>query len=251
VILEGKAAIITGGGTGVGAETTRVFVREGARVTIVGRRMDKLAETVESAGGSNKVLALAGDIADAGFVDEVVARTHAAFGCVDVVVNNAGLHAEPSRTHEIDIDAFDRMISVNLRGPFLLTRAALPWLLERGGGAIVNIASVAGIVGLRYAASYSASKGGLVQLTRAVALEYANQGIRVNCLCPGGISPTESRFHMTEHQLDLLREAYLGNPSGTRATTAEVAETILFLVGPHSGHMTGAVIAADGGYTAQ
>jgi NAD(P)-dependent dehydrogenase (short-subunit alcohol dehydrogenase family) len=124
-------------------------------------------------------------------------------------------------------------------------------MLRRGGGAIVNVASMVGLVGLKYGTPYSTAKGGLIQMTRAVALDYADKGIRVNCICPAGMTPTEATVDYTEQDFALMADAVLRNPLGRRATTDEQAQTLLFLVGPHSGHITGAIIATDGGYTAQ
>jgi NAD(P)-dependent dehydrogenase (short-subunit alcohol dehydrogenase family) len=251
--LDGKGAIVTGGGTGLGAATAAELARRGARVVITGRRLEKLeasATRIRDAGG--EVICAPGDIAKPADVERAVNQCLDGFGRVDILVNNAGQHARFRHTHEVAIDEFDACIAINLRGPFLAARAVLPHMLEAGGGRIVNVASMAGSVGLRYAAPYSAAKGGLIELTRALAVEYASRGIIATCIAPGGMQPAENMDHFDESQRALAMESIKqGTPLGRPAHVDEVASLIAHLVGPNGAPMAGAVIAIDGGYTAQ
>ena len=239
--VEGSVAIVTGGGTGLGAATASVLARAGARVVINGRREEKLAETaarIREEGG--EVTPCPGDVSRPEDVRDLVERAVKEYGGVDVLVNNAGIHAHFRPAHEVPIDEFDHYLAINLRGPFLATKAVIPHLLARGGGSIVNVASMAGV------------KGGLVQMTRTVALDYADKGIRVNCICPAGMTPTENRDRLSPEEMTLAGEAVGGGaPVGGSASTEEVAQAILFLVGPHGRFITGAIIPIDGGYTAR
>ena len=251
--LEGKAAIVTGGGTGLGAATAAMLARRGARVVITGRRQDKLeasAGCIRAEGG--EVLCSLGDISQAADVERTVRQCVETFGRVDILVNNAGQHARFRHTHEVAIAEFDECIAINLRGPVLATRAVLPHMLEAGGGRIVNVASMAGLVGLRYAAPYSTAKGGLIQLTRAVAVEYASRGIIATCITPGGMQPAENMDHFDDAQRALVQESIKqGSPLGRPAHVDEVASLIAHLVGPNGAPMAGAILAIDGGFTAQ
>jgi len=250
---ESRVAIITGGGTGLGAVTAQTLARQGVKVVVTGRRAEKLDDVcarIRADGGV--ALASVGDVASVADVRRSVDETLGAFGRIDILINNAGQHARFQRLHEFTVEEIDECLAINLRGPFLTTRAVLPSMLKSGRGAIVNVASMAGSVGLRYAAPYSAAKGGLIQLTRATAVEYAQQGITVTCITPGGMQPAESRAHLDEAQMTLIHESLKqGTPLGRPANTQEVADLIAFLVSPSAVPMAGAVIAVDGGYTAQ
>ena len=167
-------------------------------------------------------------------------------------MNNAGIDSRPFLVHETPVAEFEQFLAIDLLGPFLFTRAALPSLLRRGGGAIVNIASMVALVGFKYAAAYSAAKGGLISLTRATAADYGDVGIRANCLCPGGMEPVE-RGNLAQDDYVRLQEA-VAAAGGTLikrvAHVDEVAELILFLSGDASKSLTGAVIPFDAGFTA-
>ncbi len=252
MLLEGKVAIVTGGGTGLGARTAELFAREGAKVAIVGRRarpLEETASTIRAEGGH--ALVYPGDLSLEETVEGLVERTAREFGGVDILVNNAGKHSKPHLAHETPIQLFDSFIAINLRAPFMLIRAAVPHMLRRGGGAIVNISSIAGAAGIKYSAAYCTAKGGLVHMTKTIALDYADKGITVNCICPGGMGGTENREEMTPDDLTLMAEAIPRPPLGWSPEAAEMAHTVLFLAGPHARHITGAVLNADGGYTAR
>jgi NAD(P)-dependent dehydrogenase (short-subunit alcohol dehydrogenase family) len=252
--LEGSVAVITGAGTGLGAATARLFALEGAAVTLVGRRAYKLEEVAaqirDSAG---RALVVAGDVADPDTARRTAVETTSTFGGIDILVNNAGLHAAPYPLHETPHDEWDSFIAVDLTGPFLFTKAVLPSMIDRRGGAIVNIGSMVALVGFKGSAAYAAAKGGLVAMTRTTAVDYASYGIRANCVCPGGMEPVEYGNLSTE-QLATLHEAVAlaGGPlMADLANVADVAQFLLVLVGPAGKALTGAIIPFDGGFTAK
>jgi NAD(P)-dependent dehydrogenase (short-subunit alcohol dehydrogenase family) len=251
--LEQKVAVVTGAGTGLGAACARAFVRDGADVVLVGRRVDKLREVAESIdGGADHTLVVGGDVALEATAREVVDATLGRFGGIDVLVNNAGIHAHPLLVHETPPEEFDEFIAVDLRGPFLLTRAAVPSMLDRGGGSIVNISSMVAVVGFKYSSSYAAAKGGLIALTRATAADYGDRGIRANCIAPGGMEPVERGNLTPDDYIRLTESARLGGGAliDRVAHVDEVAELVLFLSGPESLSLTSAVIPFDAGFTA-
>jgi NAD(P)-dependent dehydrogenase (short-subunit alcohol dehydrogenase family) len=251
--LSGKVAIVTGAGTGLGAATARAFAREGGDVVLVGRRREKLDETADTMDGSpGRAAVVQGDVALERTATDAVAAAVDQFGGVDVLVNNAGIHAHPLLIHETPVAEFDEFVAVDLRGPFLFTRAAVPSMLERGGGSVVNISSMVAMVGYRYSCSYAAAKGGLISLTRSTAADYGEAGIRANCICPGGMEPVE-RGNLVPDDYTRLLEAFAAAGGGLVNRVAhvdEVAELVVFLAGPLSLSLTGAVIPFDGGFTA-
>ncbi len=257
MVLPGKTAIITGAGTGLGAGTAKLFAKNGANVVLIGRRAAKLEEVTEWIRAERgSALPIPGDITKLRTVRSLVAQTIAEFGGVDILVNCAARHPKWNYAHRVSLQHFDESFSVNLRAPFMLIREVIPSMLERGGGSIINYSSILGVRGTRFAAAYCASKAGLVNLTRAVALEYADKGIRVNCICRGGIRPVDGPVddrHYTLEEQAMLAEAGRSRspvPLGRAATPDEMAQTLLYLAGPHSVHVTGSVINADGGSSA-
>jgi len=252
--LDGKVAVITGAGTGLGAATATLFAREGAAVTLVGRREEKLKEVaadIDAAGG--RALVVPGDVARPDTAIRTAQESISAFGGVDILINNAGLHAAPYPLHETPLDEWDRFLAVDLTGPFLFTKAVLPSMMERRDGAIVNIGSMVALVGFKGSSAYAAAKGGLVSMTRTTAVDYAAYGIRANCVCPGGMEPVEYG-NLTDDQLAQLHEAVRlsGGPLLSRlANVHEVAQFLLVLVGPNGRALSGAVIPFDGGFTAK
>jgi NAD(P)-dependent dehydrogenase (short-subunit alcohol dehydrogenase family) len=252
-VFDGKVAVVTGAGTGLGAATAIAFGREGASLTLVGRRVEKLEETASAVRqrGAN-VEVVAGDVADEKTATAAVDRSIERFGGVDVLVNNAGIHAHPVLLHETPVEEFDEFIAIDLRGPFLFTRAALPSMIERGGGAILNVGSMCALVGFKYGTAYSTAKGGLTSLTRTTAVEYAEHGVRANCICPGGMEPVE-RGNLVPEDYGKLIEAVSsagGVPISGACHVDDMAEFVLFLCGPHVPTLTGAIIPVDGGFTA-
>ena len=250
--LSGKVALITGGGTGLGAAFAKAFVAEGAKVVITGRRKEPL-EKVASALPEGSVLVFQGDVSDFESAQAMVDATIKFGGKIDVLVNNAGI--DPAGTVvDVPIEQWKKVIDINLTGPFLMMKAAIPKMIENGGGSIINIASLAAVRNIPAMPAYSASKSGLIGLSNAVALDYGPQGIRSNVVAPGPI-----RTEMLEHSMSGLAEA-LGTditgalnamtrfiPARRPALPDEVAGAVVFLASDESKFVTGATIMVDGG----
>ena len=252
--LEGKVAIVTGGGTGIGAAIARRFSLEGAKVCVTGRRKDVLDAVLKTL-PTGSAVACPGNVVDPRDVDRMVALTLEFGGKLDVVVNNAGAGAVGGVVGH-DIAVWHETIEANLTGPFLLMRATIPNMMRNGSGSIINISSVAGVRSCPESAAYCTSKAGLIMLARQVALDYGRRGIRSNAVCPGWV-----RTPMSEHEMDELgkligkdreesfAEAVREVPLSRVATPDEVANVCLFLASDESSYMTGAVIMIDGGST--
>ena len=247
--LSGKTAIVTGAGSGIGRAIATSFAKEGANVVLVGRRREPLAETARECGHSRLVIVAdlrkAADIS--GIVDQAVAR----FGALDIVVNNAGALIAGTIDSQNE-DDFNEMMDVNVKAVWLLSRAALPHLRKRGGGSIINVSSVVGLIGMRNRLGYCASKGAVTLLSKAMAMDLAEEKIRVNCICPGIVE--------TEMVADFVRKA--PDPAAARRAREslhamnrfgqpdEIAGCAVFLATDESRWMTGAAIPVDGGYLA-
>ena len=250
--LSGKVALITGGGTGIGRAIALAFAREGASVAVAGRRLEKLREViveVQKAGGAG--LAMECDVTRARDVERAVKGTVERFGRLNVLVNNAGtLHV--STVEGISEEEWDRMMTVNLKGPFLMSRAVLPEFRKCGGGAIVNIGSVLGLVAVKDRAAYCASKGGVTMLTKAMAIDHAEEKIRVNSICPSIVETelVKGVFNETEQGRALRKARIATIPLGRIGSPADVAEMAVFLASEESSWLTGAAIPLDGGLTA-
>jgi NAD(P)-dependent dehydrogenase (short-subunit alcohol dehydrogenase family) len=235
-------AVVTGGGSGIGLATARRLAGDGAAVAAVDIRFDEDAARFP-------VLAIPGDVGDETSIAEAVNRAASQLGGLDAVVACAGVvHAQA--THELRLDDWERLLRVNLTGTFLAVKHALPHLLAAGGGSIVTIGSIASVVAGGYAASYDASKSGVLGFTRAVAVEYADRGIRANCVCPGHVA-TELKAHSAESTgLGGSVAGRVAVPMPRRADPGEVANVIAFLCSDESSFMTGATLMVDGGFTA-
>lgn len=250
--LSGKVALITGGGTGIGRAIALAFAREGASVAVAGRRIEKLREVigeVQKAGGAG--LAMECDVTRTAEVERAVKGTVERFGRVNVLVNNAGtLHV--STVEGISEEEWDRMMTVNVKGPFLMSRAVLPEFRKCGGGAIVNIGSVLGLVAVKDRAGYCASKGAVTMLTKAMALDHAHEKIRVNCICPSVVDTdlVKGVFNETEEGQAKLRARLTTIPLGRLGQPQDVAEMAVFLASEEASWLTGATIPLDGGLTA-
>lgn len=250
--LAEKTAIITGAGTGIGRACAELFVREGAGVVLAGRRQAPLEEVQAAIGGSGgRALAVPCDVRRSEQVRTLVARTVDTFGGLHVVVNNAALWTGGT-AEETSEEVWDDMMETNLKGVFLLSREALPALRKAGGGSIVNIGSVLGLVGMKQRVAYATSKGGLVQLTKAMALDHAGEKIRVNCVCPSLVNTSmgqDSLARFGDAEAELARRIAL-IPLGRAGTPEDVARLALFLASDDSDWITGAAIPLDGGFSA-
>ena len=247
--LEGKVAIVSGGGSGIGAATARRFALEGASVVVTGRR----TEPIEAVAAEVRGIAVAGDTSDPAHVAEAVDAAVRTFGGLDVVVANAGL-GFGGTAGDIDDERWRATIDVNLTGPLVLVRAAIPALLDRGGGSIVLVSSVSGFVSSADSVAYDTSKAGLLGFTRSVAVDYGPMGIRANALCPGWVVTPMGDRAMDElgASRGLSRdEAYAWTtqhvPLRRPAAADEIAACCLFLVSDDSSIVTGTALIADGG----
>jgi NAD(P)-dependent dehydrogenase (short-subunit alcohol dehydrogenase family) len=252
--LVGKVALITGAGSGIGRAAALLFAEAGAAVAVLDLREDAAKETADeilAAGG--QAIAVAANVTSASEVTDAVERVVAELGRLDVVYNNAGCDSKGSVADATD-DDWDRAMSVNGKGTFLVSRAAVPHLVRAGGGAIVNQGSVAAMVGVPNFASYCAAKGAVVALTRSMAIDLAKHGIRVNVICPGTVfTPLMEPMLRARGDGDLevgLARTIVKYPIGRLGTPEDIARVAVFLAGDGAAFMTGATVAADGGMTA-
>lgn len=243
--LKNKTAIITGGGTGIGLASAQLFCKEGANVSIVGRRPEPL-EKARSLIGDN-LLAIQGDITEDDTRGRLVEQTLERFGGIDILVNNAGIFTG-GPLHETDASELDRTLDVNLKSGFKLCQAVLPTMMNGSGGSIIHIGSILGMISLPETAAYNVSKGGQIQLSRSIAVEYGSYGIRSNIICPGMIE-TEMTEFLRENK-DLMEEWIKDYPIGRFGRPDDVAHACLYLASEESSFVTGAVIPVDGGFTA-
>jgi NAD(P)-dependent dehydrogenase (short-subunit alcohol dehydrogenase family) len=244
--LQNKIAVITGGASGIGRATAERFAAEGATV-VIGDVQDGVAVVRSITDADGSAFFLRTDVTDSAQVRALIAATESRHGRLDVLVAAAGIGGGSATTVDYSEADFDRVIAVNLRGVFLAMKHGLSAMQRVGQGAIVNIASVLGLVGLPRTPGYSAAKGGVIQLTRTAAVEYAQQGIRVNCICPGVIDTPMAR---AAGELAMQQFATL-QPLGRLGTAAEVAAAAVFLASDQAAFVTGAAFVIDGGFTAQ
>ena len=247
--LDGKVALISGGSRGMGAAEARLFAREGAKVGIAdvleeeGRRLE--AEIVET-GGEAVFLRL--DVTKEEDWERAVDAVVGRFGSLDVLVNNAGIYRRDI-IEETTVAGWDEVMDVNAKGVFLGTKAAIPAMREAGGGSIVNISSIAGIIGSRLSTAYNASKGAVRLLTKSTALQYAEDGIRANSVHPGLVLTAMADIVLPEPEMKKKRASE--TPLGRVGVPEDVAYGVLFLASDESSYMTGAELVIDGGHTAQ
>lgn len=244
--LEKKVAIVSGGGSGIGKAIAQDFVREGAQVVIAGRDSKKLALAAAEIGSD--CLAVSADVSRASDVKKLVGSALEKFKRINILVNNAAVLL-PGTAESLSEEDFDQTFNVNVRGLWLLARAVLPHMRAIGGGSIINIGSVLSLLGARNRVAYSASKGAVAAMTRAMALDHAAENIRVNCICPG-IVETElvAKFNLDENA---RRQRLAMHPLGRFGQPADVASAAVFLASDESGWTTGSTLTVDGGYSAQ
>ena len=250
--MHGKTALVTGGGSGIGRAASLVYAREGARVVVADVNVEGGEETVQQIkeAGGDAILVHA-DVAKPEDTQAMVDKAVEAFGSLDCAFNNAGISGrERWLTAEYPEEEWDRVTSINLKGVWLCMKAEIPQMLKQGGGAIVNTASVAGLVGIRGTAAYIAAKHGVTGLTKAAALEYAAQGIRVNSVCPGYIHTplVQGIFDTVEGYEDQVKSRH---PVGRLGEPSEIAEAVLWLSSDAASFVTGHNMPVDGGYVAQ
>jgi len=246
-----RVALVTGAASGIGRAAAVAFARQGARVVAADvnqKGIDETLRLLRDAGGNG--IGVRCDVAQQVQVDAMVASTLKAFGRLDCAFNNAGVEGTPAATADCTTDNWNRTIGINLSGVWYCLHAEIPVMLKQGRGAIVNCASVAGLVGIKGLPAYCASKHGVVGLTRAAALEYGDKGIRVNAVCPGAIqTPMLDRFMAGDPG---TRDMLLANePIGRIGRPDEIADAVLWLCSDAASFVTGQAIAVDGGWVAQ
>jgi NAD(P)-dependent dehydrogenase (short-subunit alcohol dehydrogenase family) len=246
--LQNKVALVTGAGSGIGRATALRFAAEGARVACADADTEGVAATVQAiATQRGNAIGLTADVTSEASCMQMVERTVAAFGRLTTLVNSAGVRAQITG-ESAPIDEWRRVVDINLTGTYLASRAALPCLQESGSGAIVNLASIYGLVGGATSSAYAASKGGVANLTRQLAVEWAPR-VRVNCVCPGVIeTPMTAELRDRPGWADRVLKGY---PLGRFGQPGEIAAAILYLASDEAAFVTGAALPVDGGYTAR
>lgn len=249
--FSGKVVIVTASSSGIGKATALAFAREGARVVVACRRRREGEETIrqiEASGGAARFIRT--DVSRAADVAAMVSETVKHFGRLDFAFNNAGLAEAPVAFSDQTEDAFDAVMNVTVKGTWLCMRAEAPAILRSGGGAIVNMASIAAVVGSQGAPIYSAAKHAVIGLTKSAALEYAKLGLRVNSVCPGVIETPSIEQYLVQSPA-LKAQLLAAHPAGRFGTPEEVAAAVVWLCSPETTFMTGHSLVIDGGYTIQ
>jgi NAD(P)-dependent dehydrogenase (short-subunit alcohol dehydrogenase family) len=246
--LEGKSALIIGASRGIGAATARAFVEEGARVVLASRDIDALERLAGEIGAPDRLRVIAVDATSSNDVARAVALAVEQFGRLDIAFNNVGISPRRTEFTALTDEAFDAAVATNLRAVFIAMKHEIKAMLASGGGSIVNTGSVGSLVGLPQMAAYTASKHGLLGLTKAVALEYAKRGIRINLVAPGTIMTDmlKAGAAATSEGRAALEAA---TPMGRIATPEEVAGGVVWLCSPAASYVTGTTLTIDGGYT--
>lgn len=252
--MEQRVVLITGAATGIGRETALAFARRKARTRLVisdvnEKELNKTAEHVKEAGA--EVLSVIADISEAEAVRKMIDKSVEEFGRLDVACNNAGIGGESAATADYSIEGWDKVMNINLRGQFLCMKYELRAMHKNGGGSIVNVSSILGKVGFAQAPAYVAAKHGLIGLTKTAAVEYAEQGIRVNAVCPGFIeTPMLENAELTTNE-ETKQYLVSLHPVGRLGKPREVADVIVWLASEEASFVTGHSLLVDGGYTAR
>ncbi|MEJ5947053.1 glucose 1-dehydrogenase [Pseudokineococcus basanitobsidens] len=247
--LDGKVALVTGGGGGIGRETAKVLVDHGARVVVADLSEDAGNGTLEYIDGGDAVTFVRADVTDLASMQHLVQATVDRYGRLDVAHNNAGIEVTGPDLADVTVEQFDKVIAVNLTGVFISMKAEIPQMLAQGGGSIINTASSLGQAAIAHQSAYVTSKHGVIGLTRAAAVEYSDKGIRVNAVLPGVIQTP---------MIDALEETYPGfkdalltkHPIGRLGTPHDIAEMVAWLGSDAAAFATGSQFAVDGGYLA-
>jgi len=247
--LKGKRALITGAASGIGRATALLFAREGAAVSVVDLDVEggrSVVSRIQVEGG--RAIFVRGDVARAADCESAVQNTVSALGGLDILFNNAGI-VRRATVLELSEEEWDQVMAVNVKSAFLLCKYAIPVMVQAGGGAIVNAASGWGLVGGPRAVSYCASKGAIVQLTKAMAIDHGPQNIRVNCVCPGDTDT--SMLRAEAEQLGEPVDRFLGQaadrPLGRIGTPEDIAQAVLYLASDAASYVTGTALVVDGG----
>ena len=251
--LKGKVAVVTGAAIGIGAATAALFAQEGASVALTDVdtiRGEQTCRNIREAGGTCRFYEM--DVSHAQSVARAAAQIIQDFKRVDILVNNAGIW-RPGRVTDLDEETWDRVLNTNLKSVFLVSKHIVPVMIQAGGGVIINVASVAGLVGAPEASAYAASKGGIVNLSRSMALDFAPHNIRVNCLCPGmtDTAQGDSVVGYYKPSTDPTEAKRTWQPLPRVGTPEDVAKAALYIASDDAAFMTGSVFVIDGGLTAQ
>ena len=250
-LFTGKVALVTGGSSGIGRATAILFARKGALVVVASRRAEEGEETVKlvKEAGSDGFFVKT-DVTQAADVEAMVEQTMRSYGRLDYAFNNAGIEQTPSPLVEQTEEMFDQIIDINVKGVWLSMKYQIPQMLKNGGGAIVNMSSVAGLVGMAGIPIYVASKHAVVGLTKSVALEYAKQGIRVNAVSPGAIE-TDMFDRFVKDNPQAREQMIAMHPLGRAGKSEEIANAVVWFCSDEAAFVTGQTLALDGGFTAQ
>ena len=251
--LQDRIAIITGGGTGIGRACAVLFAQEGAKVALVGRRAEPLQEVerqIQQSGGM--ALSIQADVTSEEDVKRMAEAVFGEWRRIDVLINSAGTSAKGS-VLETSVEDFDRVMASNVRGTFLTCKYVVPYMLAQKSGSVINIASMFGMVGVPQRVAYATSKGAVINMTRAIAMDHAADGVRVNCLAPGWVE-TELSLYMISLEPDpaaALKARQAMHPIPRGGKPEEVAAAALYLASDDAQWVTGACLPVDGGYTAR
>ena len=251
--FQGKSAVVTGAAGGIGRASAIAFAREGAGVVVADLNLEGCEETVAMiASERGKAVAIKTDVSSSTDVQAMVKKAVDEFGGLNFAHNNAGIEGAVGMTADYDENEWDRVLTINLKSTFLCMKYEIPEMIKKGGGAIVNTASIAGLVGYMTMPAYSASKHGMVGLTKTTALEYATRGVRVNAICPGGVkTPMVDRMSATQNKEEFEAMIRAMHPMGRIGEPEEIANVAVFLCSDKASFITGQALAADGGFVAQ
>jgi 3-oxoacyl-[acyl-carrier protein] reductase len=250
--LAGRVAIVTGAGSGIGRAIAERYAAEGCSVVANDYDEGSTRETVkriEAAGGT--ATAAAGDVSKLADVERIIETARTRYGSVDILVNNAGVFDDSAAVADTSDDLWSRVLAVNVTGPFMLMRAAIPHMVEGGGGVIINVSSIAGLIGGAGGAAYTTSKHALVGLTRQASVSYAQHGVRINAICPGAIRTGMLSDEMLEDKDNPLIQKLMSVPLRRVAEPGEIAGVALFLASDDASFMHGETLTADGGWIVQ